>query len=492
MAISTIQTPLGPFDLPSGALIVGGQRVDRSTSGRHEQIDPSTGTVLAEVTLAGAAEVDDAVSAANAAEAGWRGLKPTERRDIILNVAGLLDDHHEELSILRSLELGAPKKVGKGLNMAVEYIRYFAGWADKIQGETIPVGGPALNYTVPEPYGTIAALTPWNGGVVSAAMKVIPALVAGNCVVLKPSELAALAPLRFGELCLEAGLPPGVLSVIPGGVDAGEALVSHRGVAKISFTGGTRTARRVAAGAAANLTPVILELGGKSASVVFPDADLALGVQTTVFLTLAGMSGQGCVLPTRMLVHDDVYDEVVERVTIMAAGLKVGRPFDAGVQAGPVITDEACQRILRFIEEARSRGDGTLCTGGHRFDGDLASGFFLQPTVFADVDISSPLAQEEVFGPVLSIIRFSDEDDATQKANDSDFGLGGIVFTADVGRAHRVAGALQVGSVGVNAFAPMPAGAPFGGVKQSGFGREGGLAGVMEFVRIKNVYVGLG
>lgn len=480
------------IELPKGSLLIGDRRVEHTDAGVFEQIDPSTGEVLAPVTLAGATEIDDAVRAAKKAEADWRSLPPARRRDLILAIADQLDDHHEELSVLRSLELGAPKKKGKGLNMAVEYIRYFAGWVDKLEGSTIPINSSVLDYTMPEPFGTVAALTPWNGGVVSVAMKVIPALVAGNCVVLKPSELATLAPLRFGELALEAGLPPGVLNVVPGGVAAGEALVAHPGVDKISFTGGTTTARHVLRGAATNLTPVILELGGKSANIVFDDGDLDAAVMTTISTALGGMSGQGCVLPTRLLVQDGVYDEVEKRVVAAASSLAVGRPFDEGVQAGPVISSDSLERILALIDGARERGDGTLLTGGHRLEGDLTSGFFVAPTVFGRVDNASPIAQDEVFGPVLSLVRFSDENEAIRLANESRFGLGGLVFTRDVGRAHRVAHRLDVGSVGINAFAPMPPSAPFGGVKQSGYGREGGLVGVKEFLRDKNIYVDIG
>ncbi len=485
-------TTVHGVELPAGSLLIGDGRVDRTDAGTHDQIDPSTGEPLATITLAGAGEIDQAVQAANHAQDAWRDLAPARRRDLIVALADLLDEHHEELSVLRSLELGAPKKQGKGLNMAVEYIRYFAGWVDKLEGSTIPLGPNVLDYTVPEPYGTVAALTPWNGGLVSAAMKVVPALVAGNCVVLKPSEVATLAPLRFGELALEAGIPPGVLNVVPGGVEAGQALVAHPGVHKISFTGGTATAREVLAGAATNLTPVILELGGKSANIVFADADLDAAVATTVFTALAGMSGQGCVLPTRLLVHHDVYDEVERRTTAAASALVVGRPFDQGVQAGPVISEASLQRVLSLIDAARDRGDGAVLSGGHRLEGELASGFFVAPTVFGDVDNASPIAQEEIFGPVLSLVRFRDEEEAIGLANDSVYGLGGLVFTRDIARAHRVARRLEVGSVGINAFAPMPPSAPFGGVKQSGFGREGGLVGVKEFLRDKNVYVDLG
>ena len=479
--------------VPSGDLLVGGDRVRETSAGAREQIDPSTGRALATVALAGPDEIDAAVRAARDAQDDWLGLSPAQRRDVILRFAQLLDDYHEELSILRSLELGAPLKRKRGANMAVEYMRYFAGWVDKLEGRTIPVyPGRSLDYTVPEPYGTVAAITPWNGGVVSAAMKAIPALVAGNTVVVKPSELAVLSLLRFGELGLAAGLPPGALNVVPGAVAAGQALVTHPGVDKISFTGGTATAREVLRGAATNLTPVILELGGKSACIVFADADLDAAVATTVGLALAGMSGQGCVLPTRLVVQDAVYAEVEQRVVAAASSLVVGRPFDEGVQAGPVITEAACQRIVGTVEAAASRGDGRLLAGGRRLGGDLAEGFFVEPTVFGEVDNSSPIAREEIFGPVLSLVRFGDEAEALGIANDSPYGLGGLVFTRDVARAHRMAGRLQAGSVGINAFAPMPPSAPFGGVKQSGFGREGGLAGVEEFLRPKNVYVDLG
>ena len=478
--------------VPSGDLLVGGDRVRHTTAGAREQLDPSTGRPLATVALAGPAEIDSAVRSARDAQDAWLGLSPGQRRDVVLRFAQLLDDCHTEMSILRSLELGAPMKQRRGANMAVEYMRYFAGWVDKLEGSTIPVHpGRALDYTVPEPYGTVAAITPWNGGVVSAAMKAIPALVAGNTVVVKPSELAVLSLLRFGELGLAAGLPPGALNVVPGPAAAGSALVAHPGVDKISFTGGGATAREVLRGAATNLTPVILELGGKSASIVFEDADLDNAVTTTAGLALAGMSGQGCVLPTRLVVQDTVYPEVEQRVVDMASSLVVGRPFDDGVHTGPVITEAACERIVGEVEAAASRGDGRLLTGGRRLGGDLAEGFFVEPTVFGDVDNSSPIARTEIFGPVLSLVRFEDEAGALSIANDSPYGLGGLVFTRDVARAHRVAGRLQAGSVGVNAFAPMPPSAPFGGVKQSGYGREGGLAGVEEFLRPKNVYVDL-
>jgi acyl-CoA reductase-like NAD-dependent aldehyde dehydrogenase len=321
-------------------------------------------------------------------------------------------------------------------------------------------------------------------------MKVAPALAAGNCVVLKPSELAPFTPQVFGEICLDAGLPPGVVNVVTGGPEAGEALVSHPDVGKISFTGGGATARRVMESAARMLTPVVLELGGKSANIVFPDADLDAAATMACQTGVLNLAGQVCSLPTRLLVHDSVFDDVLARVAERAKATKVGMPFEAGTQMGPVITEASCTRILGVIERAVSDG-ARLLTGGARLGGDLADGFFIAPTVFGDVDPASGLAQAEVFGPVLSAIRFRDEDEAVAIANGTPYGLAGYVWTADLKRAHRVASGLEAGWIGVNGFPPMPPNVPFGGFKQSGFGREGGLAGVLEFVRTKNVYVDL-
>jgi len=478
--------------MPSGDLLIGGEWVAASDGGRREAVDPSTGTVLSTIAMATATDVGHAVTAAAEAFPAWRDWPAQRRRDVLFELARLIEAHDLELGVMRSLETGAPLKRKRGSSLAAEWTKYYAGWVDKIEGVTAaPYSGASLSYTLPEPYGVIAALTPWNGGIVSAAMKVVPALAAGNSVVLKPAELSPLGPLRFGELCLEAGLPPGVLNVVTGGAEAGAALVADARVGKISFTGGGATARRILAAAAANLTPVILELGGKSANVVFPDADLDLAATTSVQTALANLAGQGCVLPTRLLVHTDVYDEVARKVTAMAQAIKVGRPFDEGVQMGPVIDSANCDRILDVIAGATRNGAGELLTGGERIGGDLAGGYFVAPTVFGDVDNRSELAQREIFGPVLSIVRFTDEDHAVELANDTEYGLGGLVFTGDVDRAHRVAKRLSAGYVGVNAFPPMPPNAPFGGVKQSGFGREGGREGLFEFLQIKNVFVGL-
>jgi len=320
--------------------------------------------------------------------------------------------------------------------------------------------------------------------------KAVPALAAGNTVVVKPPELAPFGALRFAELALEAGIPPGVLNVVVGGAAAGDALVRHPEVDKVSFTGGCATARLVMAAAAETLTPLTFELGGKSANIVFPDADLDGAASMAAMLGAVLLSGQGCALPTRLYVHDDVYDDVVARVVAQIEAVPVGDPFDPAVLMGPVVSERACERILGVIHRAVDEGAGTLLTGGERLGGALAAGYFVAPTVFGDVDHDSSLARDEIFGPVLSVLRFHDEDEVVDKANDSPFGLSAYLHTRDGARAQRIARRLDVGTVIVNGFPGMSPGAPFGGVKQSGFGREGGRAGIEEFVRRKNVVFG--
>jgi aldehyde dehydrogenase (NAD+) len=479
--------------LPNGSLLVGDQWVEKTSAGRAEHINPATGKPLATFAMAGATEVDAAVEAAGAAFGEWRSWTAQRRREALVRVAQLLEERVERHNVVRSLEGGSPFKgrPAGGKWLAAEYFHYYAGWVDKLHGQTLPsYSAPSLDYTLPEPFGVVAVIVPWNAPVVSAAMKVAPALAAGNCVVLKPSELGPFTPQLFGEICLDAGLPPGVVNIVTGGPEAGEALVGHPVVGKITFTGGASTATKVLEAAARNLTPVLLELGGKSANVVFEDADLDAAAAMATQMGIVNGAAQGCNLPTRLLAHASIYDELVRRIADRAAATKVGMPFSPGIQMGPVVNDAACKRILGVIDRASSEG-ARLVTGGTRLGGDLADGYFIAPTLFADVDPASDLAQNEVFGPVQGAIRFTDEAEAVAIANDTSYGLAGYVWTSDLGRAHRVSAALDAGWIGVNGFPPMPPNAPFGGTKRSGFGREGGLEGLLEFVRTKNVYIDL-
>jgi len=469
--------------------VIGDRRSTGDSGGVYEHHNPATGVLQAKVALAGAAEVDDAVAVARESRSEWRSTPMPERMAILYRLADLLDAHDDEACAINALDNGTPVSAMRSGEYTAAWARYYAGWVDKLDGEVVPVAGDVLDVVLPEPYGVIGAIVPWNGPMMGMGQKAVPALAAGNTVVVKPPELAPFGALRFAELALEAGLPPGVLNVVVGGAAAGDALVRHPGVDKVSFTGGCATARLVMAAAAESLTPLTFELGGKSANIVFPDADLDVATSMAAMLGAVLLSGQGCALPTRLYVHDDVYDDVVDRVVATIDGVPVGDPLDPAVLMGPVVNERACERILGVIRRAVDEGAGTLLTGGERLDGDLAGGYFVAPTVFGDVDHDSSLAREEIFGPVLSVLRFHDEDEVVAKANDSPFGLSAYVHTRDSARAQRMARQLDVGTVIVNSFPGMSPGAPFGGVKQSGFGREGGRAGIEEYLRRKSIYV---
>jgi len=444
----------------------------------------SMGVVYAIVPVAAVAVGLYAVADARAA---WRAVPMPERMAILHRLADLLETNDDEACAINALDNGTPVSAMRSGAYTAAWTRYYAGWVDKLDGEVVPVAGDALDVVVPEPYGVVGAIVPWNGPMMGMGQKAVPALAAGNTVVVKPPEIAPFGALRFAELALEAGLPPGALNVVVGGAAAGDALVRHPGIDKVSFTGGCATARLVMAAAAETLTPLTFELGGKSANIVFPDADLDVATSMAAMLGAVLLSGQGCALPTRLYVHDDVYDDVVARVVAQIEAAPVGDPFDPSVLMGPVVSERSCTRILGVIQRAVDEGAGKLLTGGRRLAGALADGYFVAPTVFGDVDHDSSLAREEIFGPVLSVLRFSDEDEVVAKANDSDFGLSAYLHTRDSSRALRMARRLDVGTVIVNGFPGMAPGAPFGGVKQSGFGREGGRAGIEEFVRRKNV-----
>ncbi|BBY37986.1 betaine-aldehyde dehydrogenase [Mycobacterium mantenii] len=479
--------------LHPGRMLVGDEFLAEGSGGEYIHHNPSTGRPHPPIPLAGAAEVDRAVAAARSAYPVWQAMPRDARRDAMLRLAGLIRDHIDEFATLVTLENGSPRRnSSSGPQMAVDNFTYFAGWVDKVGGDVIPTWpAPALDYTLMEPYGVVGVIIPWNAVMHNIGQVIGAALAAGNCVVLKAPELAPFAAIRFGELARESGLPPGVVNVLPGGAECGKAMVAHAGVDKIHFIGSGNTARQIMASAAQTMKPVTFELGGKSANVVFADADLQSAAVYATFLSMAN-AGQGCLLPTRLLVEDGVYEEVIETVVGFTRSIQIGDPFDQATMLGPVINGAACERILGVIEQARSDGSGRLLTGGGRAGGDLAAGYFVEPTVFGDVDNASDLAQKEIFGPVLSVIRFRDEAEAIALANATQYGLAAYVHTNDLRRAHRVAAALEAGSVYVNAFTGVPAGAPFGGVKQSGFGRMGGRYGLEDFLHPKNVYIPLG
>ena len=473
-------------DLLDAGLLIGETWREESSGGTFDHVNPTTGKLQRRFLLAGRAEVEAAVDAARAALPAWRGLAPADRRRALFRLADLIRTHGDELITISMLECGIPSTPARAA-ITAEWVEHAAGWAERLDGDVIPTDPGLFDFTTREPVGVVAVLLTWNAPLNALGLTVAPPLAAGCTVVLKPSELAPFTALRFGRLCLEAGIPPGVVNVVSGDGRTGAALVGHDAVAKVSFTGGRETAQKIAATCASSLKPALLELGGKSANLVFGDADLDRALATTLVFT--ARSGQGCTCPTRLLVEAPIYDEFVERAAAAARAVKVGDPFAPDTEMGPVISQAACDRILGMVERAQTDG-ATLVAGGRRLDGELSSGFFVEPTVLTGVDNTSELGREEVFGPVLAAMRFEDEEEAVALANDSAYGLAAYVHTRDVTRALRLANALEAGSVGING-GTVPGGpfAPFGGTKQSGYGKIGGLAGVLEFTRTKNVQV---
>jgi acyl-CoA reductase-like NAD-dependent aldehyde dehydrogenase len=476
---------------PAG-LLIGGERVADTSAGTHHHIYPATGRPNVVVSLAGPPEIDRAVAAGRQAQPAWMSMTVDRRRDILIDLADLVHEHLDELAELNVHDYAVPISYAGTALLLERFLRHYAGYVDKPHGASTPVNGSFdINLIEREPYGVVAVIAPWNGALAVAASCVAPALAAGNAVVFKPSELAPLAALRFGELCLLAGLPPGLVSVVPAGAEGGDALARHPGIRKVHFTGGGATARKVITAASTNLTPVVAELGGKSANIVFSDADLPAAAALAAHQGPLMQSGQSCACASRILVQDRVYDEFVEAFLGCVADAKIGDPLDRAVTFGPVIGQTALDRILTAVEQAASLGSGQLLTGGRRIGGDLAAGYYLEPTVFGDVDNSSELAQIETFGPVVSVIRFRDDDEAVSIANDSPYGLNAFVHTPDLVRAHSVARRLESGSVWVNTFSDMSPQGPYGGYKQSGFGRTGGLEGLHEFQQVKNIRIGM-
>ncbi|MCV7363742.1 aldehyde dehydrogenase [Mycolicibacterium neworleansense] len=452
-----------------------------------EHIYPATGRPNGTLTLAGPAEIDNAVQAAAKAQREWVSLTVDRRRDLLIGLADVVHEHLDELAELNVTDYAVPISFAGTAVLLERFLRHFAGYADKPHGVTTPVNGSFdINLVEREPYGVVGVITPWNGALVVTGSCVAPALAAGNAVVLKPSELAPFAALRFGELCLEAGLPEGLVTVAPADAEGGGALVRHPGIGKIAFTGGGATARKVLQSAATNLTPVVTELGGKSANLIFADADLDLAASLSAHQGPLMQSGQSCACASRILVHDAVYDRFLEKFLGVVGAARIGDPMDPTTTFGPVISQGAADRILSAVDTAVSSGAGELLLGGKRIDSE---GYYVEPTVFGDVDNGSELAQLETFGPVVSVMRFRDEDEAVRIANDTPYGLNAFVQTTDLNRAHRVARRLESGSVWINQFSDISPQGPYGGYKESGSGRTGGIEGLHEFQQVKNIRI---
>lgn len=477
-------------------LVIGGKRVDSSSGETFETVNPATGEVLARVARGNAADIDLAVAAARRAfeDRAWRTLNAYDRGNLLLKLADLIERNADDLAVLECLDNGKPAHLTRLVEVegSIKTFRYFAGWPTKFGGETLPVsprgGAQILNYTTREPVGVAGLIVPWNYPLSMAAWKVAPALAAGCAVVLKPAEQTPLTALRLGELALEAGFPPGILNVVTGFGDAGAALVAHPGVDKIAFTGSTEVGKEIVRACAGNLKKVSLELGGKSPHIVFPDANLeaaATAVASGIFFN----QGQTCTAGSRLYAHASCFDRLVEAVTAIARKLNIGDGLNPDTDLGPLASQEQWDRVSRYVSVGRDEG-AKLVTGGKRPLG-LERGYFFEPTVFADTNGGMRIVREEIFGPVLTALAWTDTDDLIAKANDTVYGLSAGIWTNDIKHAHQAAAALKAGTVWINCYNLVDPATPFGGFKQSGWGREHGRQAMELYSETKSIWVNL-
>jgi aldehyde dehydrogenase (NAD+) len=470
-------------------LLIDGQRVPSLSGRTFETLNPATEQVIATIAEGDAADVDRAVAAARRAfEGPWSRMRAAERGHILFRLVELMKQHADEIAALESLDAGKPISgvLRQDLPAAIDTLTYYAGWADKIGGETVSTRDDAFTYTVREPVGVVAAIVPWNFPLMIGMWKLAPALACGCTIVMKPAELTSLSALRIAELALEAGLPSGVLIVTGPGRTVGEALVNHPDVDKVTFTGSPGVGRGILRGAAGNFKRVSLELGGKSANVIFDDADVEAASKAAasgIFFN----AGQVCSAGSRVLAHEKVYDEVVERITQRARSIRIGDPSDRATALGPVISEKQMNSILGYVDIGEREG-ASLVTGGKRV-GDR--GYFISPTVFADVAHEMRISQEEIFGPVVSVIKFKDEADALRIANGTAYSLAAGVWSRDIGRVQRFAKKAKAGTVWINTYGYTDVRLPWGGVRDSGFGREHGSAAIENFTEPKAVWMNL-
>jgi aldehyde dehydrogenase (NAD+) len=465
-----------------------------SSSGQTmEVINPATEEILAAVAAADGRDVDAAVAAARAAFDGpWGTMSARERGRLVRKLADRLLERADDVSRLETLHNGKPISESRNIEIpaAAECFEYYAGWADKVMGETIPVKGNHLTYTLREPIGVVAAIVPWNFPLLLAAWKVAPALACGNTVILKPASQTPLTALALGEIAVEIGLPPGVLNVITGpGSRVGQALVEHPGIDKIAFTGDTSTGKSIMRSAADTLKRITLELGGKSPNIVLADADVEAAIRGATIGIFYG-KGEVCAAGSRLLVDRSIKNEFIDKLATRARKMVPGDPLDPKTRFGAIASRKQLDTVLRYIESGRNEG-ASLVAGGQRADIGTGKGYFVQPTVFADVTPEMTIAREEIFGPVLAAIEFADLDEAISRANDSQYGLAAGVWTRDIKKAHYVARKLQAGTVWVNTYNVYDTAAPFGGYKQSGFGREMSAHALDHYTQVKSVWVDL-
>src|SRR5262245_56032330 len=480
--------------LESYELFIGGAAVAAENDGRFESVDPTRGAPWASVAEATPGDVDRAVRVAHETFWGpaWRSLSVSRRGRLLMRLGDAIAYNAESIARIETRDNGKLyREMVTQLRIVPDWLQYFGGAADKMQGATIPLDRlSVLNYTLREPIGVIAVITPWNSPVFLTMMAAGPALAAGNTVVVKPSEVTSASMVEVARLAAEVGFPDGALNVVPGRRETGEALVAHPLVSKIALTGGTATGRAVALAAAQRLVPVTLELGGKSANIVFGDADLE-AAEAGVLAGIFAAAGQTCVAGSRALVHRSIYDDFVARIVARAGAVQIGDPMDDASQMGPVATADQLAKVEAFVGSARDEGAEILAGGDRPSVDGFPDGFFYRPTVVRGADRHGRLAQEEVFGPILAVFPFETEDEAVALANDTPFGLAAGIWTRDVKRAHLVARGLEAGTVWINMYRAMAPQSPFGGYKSSGIGRQNGLEGIEEYLQTKSVWVEL-
>jgi aldehyde dehydrogenase (NAD+)/betaine-aldehyde dehydrogenase len=475
---------------PENRLFIGGEFVDAADGRTFPSLNPHDGSRLTDVAEASGPDVDRAVEAAAAAFPAWSRMQAAARGRLLLDLASKVEQHAEELAQLESLDTGHPIRDSRNLDVVrtAATFRYFGGMADKLQGDVIPVDRGFLNYVVREPLGVVGMIVPWNFPLMFCSWKMGPALAAGNTVVMKPAELTPLSSLRLAALMSEVGFPPGVVNVVPGkGRVAGERLASHPEVRKIAFTGSTATGRRIVQLSAGNVKRVQLELGGKGANIVFTDADVEAAVNGSAFAIFHNQ-GQACIAGSRLILHEQIADDFLGRFITLAESIRLGDPLDPETEMGPLTSEEHRERVLGYVASVTEE-DGEILTGGVvPDDPDLRNGFYIRPTV-ARAERGSRVCLEEVFGPFVTVTTFRSDEEAVEIANEVEYGLGGGLWTRDLSRAHQVAGAIRSGMVWVNSYKRVSPGSPFGGVGQSGYGREMGFEAMREYTESKSVWI---
>jgi aldehyde dehydrogenase (NAD+) len=479
--------------LSPGRLLIDGQWVDGSKT--FDTINPATGEVLTQVAEASSADVDRAVAAARKAfedrTGAWRKMSASERGRLIWKLADLIEKNINEIAELETLDNGKPIFESRYVDipMVVDVLRYYAGWATKIQGETVNTFETAFTYTLREPVGVVGLIIPWNFPLLLASWKLGPALACGCTIVMKPAEQTPLTTLKFGELAIEAGIPAGVINILTGGPEVGKAIVRHPGIDKIAFTGSTAVGKEIMKGAADTLKRVTLELGGKSPNIVFADSDIDGAVKGAINGIFYG-KGEVCNAGSRLFVESKVKDEFLDKLVGRAKKMQPGDPLDAKTRLGAIVSQEQMQTVLGYIEAGKKDG-AKLIAGGNRVNVDGGKGFFLEPTIFGDVTNDMTIAQEEIFGPVLATLSFNEIDEVIEQANRNQYGLAAAVWTRDVKKAHTVSRQLKAGTVWINTYGLMDASLPFGGYKSSGFGRELGKNALEHYTEVKTVWMNL-